>query len=112
MKKDILKYRSIGLSVRSGKTDESEKKVGGIKTAAQKTSFSLKVANVVSVVWSKKKIKNIHTDTTCAKIQNLLLITFAGFLKSTKTPMPAIKRNIKMNITWLAIISSISKNIS
>jgi len=59
-----------------------------------------------------KKIENIHKDIACANTQNLLLIVFAGFLKSTKTPSPAINRNIKMNITWLASIISIAKNIS
>jgi hypothetical protein len=52
IKKSILRYRSIGLSTRSGKTDEKKKKVDGIKAAAQKTSRNLKVANTGSLVWS------------------------------------------------------------
>ncbi len=112
VKKNILRYRLIGISTRSGKTDEKKKNVDGINIAAQKTNFSLKVANPGFVVRSKKKIKNIHKDIASANIQNLLLIVFAGFLKSTKTPSPAINRNIKMNITWLANIIYIPKDIS
>ncbi len=111
-KKKILRYRLTGISTRSGKTDEKKKNVDGINIAAQKTNFSLKAANPGSVVWSRKKIKNIHKDIASANIQNLLLIVFAGFLKSTKTPSPAINRNIKMNIIWLASIIYIPKNIS
>ncbi len=96
-KKDIFKYRSTGLFAWSGKTDEKEKKAGGMKAAAQKTNRSLKVANSGFVVRSKKKIKNTHTAIICAKRQNLLLMTFAGFLKSTRIPSPAISRKIKIN---------------
>ena len=49
-KKDTIRYRSIGLSTRSGKTDEKKKNVDGINTAAQKTNLNLKVANTGSVV--------------------------------------------------------------
>jgi hypothetical protein len=49
-KKNTLRYRSIGLSIRSGKTDEKKKKVNGMNAAAQKTSLNLKVANTGSVV--------------------------------------------------------------
>lgn len=111
-KKDILKYRSIVLSAWDGKTEEKEKKAGGMKAAAQNTSLSLKVAKAGSVVRSKKKMKNIQTAITCAKRQNLLLMTFAGFLKSTRTPSPATSRNIKMNTNWFASISYILKDIS
>ncbi len=111
-KKNILRYRLTGSSIRSGKTDEKKKNVDGINIAAQKTNFSLKAANPGSLVWSRKKIKNIHKDIASVNIQNLLLIVFAGFLKSTKTPCPAINRNIKMNITWLANIIYIPKDIS
>jgi hypothetical protein len=40
-KKAILKYRSIDLSTRSGKTEEKKKKEEGIKRAEQKTSLNL-----------------------------------------------------------------------
>jgi len=98
-KKTTIWYRSIGLSTRSGKTDEKKKKVDGIKAAAQKTNLSLKVASEGSVVWRTKKIKNTHTENVCAKIQNLRLIVFAGFLKSTNTPSPACNSNIGINVT-------------
>jgi len=112
VKKNILRYRLIGSSTRSGKTDEKKKNVDGINIAAQKTNFSLKAAKSGSLVWSRKKIKNIHKDIARVNIQNLLLIVFAGFLKSTKTPSPAINRNIKINITWLTNIIYIPKDIS
>jgi hypothetical protein len=51
-KNNMLRYRSITLSVRSGKMEENKKKVDGMNTAAQKTSLNLKVANNGSVVWS------------------------------------------------------------
>lgn len=111
-KKNIRRYRLTGSSTRSGKIDEKKKNVDGINIAAQKTNFSLKAAKLGSLVWSRKKIKNIHKDIASVNIQNLLLIVFAGFLKSTKTPSPAINRNIKMNITWLANIIYIPKDIS
>ena len=40
-KKAILKYRSIDLSTRSGKTEEKKKNEEGIKRAEQKTSLNL-----------------------------------------------------------------------
>lgn len=110
-KKTILKYRSTDLSTRSGKTDEKKKKVEGIKIAAQKTSLSLKVASATAVARCKKKTKNIHTDITCAKKQNLLLITLAGFLKNTNTPSPAIRMQLKIDIIWVESIKYL-KNIS
>ena len=95
-KNNMLKYRSITLSVRSGKTEEKKKRVEGIKVAAQKTNLSLKVASNGSVVWSVKKIRDAHTQKVFATIQNLLLMTLAGFLKSTKNPSPAYSKDIKM----------------
>ena len=112
VKKNIFRYRLIGSSIRSGKTDEKKKNVDGINIAAQKINFSLKVAKSGSLVWSRKKIKNIHKDIARVNIQNLLLIVFAGFLKSTKAPSPAINMNRKINITWLANIIYIPKEIS
>ena len=97
VKKNILRYRLIGSSIRSGKTDEKKKNVDGINIATQKTNLSLKVANAGSGVRCVKKIENIHEDIASANIQNLLLIVFAGFLKSTKTPSPTISKNINMN---------------
>lgn len=97
VKKNMLRHRLIGLSTRSGKMDEKKKNVDGINIAAQKTNFNLNAAKPGSLVWSMKKIKNIHKDIASANIQNLLLIVFAGFLKSTKTPSPAISKNINMN---------------
>src|SRR3990167_7857220 len=95
-KNNMLKYRSITLSVRSGKTEEKKKRVEGIKVAAQKTNLSLKVASNGSVVWSVNQIRDDHTQKAFAKIQNLLLMTLAGFLKSTKNPIPPYRKGIKM----------------
>ncbi|GIL20642.1 MAG: hypothetical protein BroJett041_17560 [Candidatus Jettenia caeni] len=105
----MLRYLSISLSFRSGKIDEKKKKVEGIKIAALKTNFSLKVAKIGSVVWSTRKTKNIHIDITCEKRQNLLLIPFVGFLKKTKIPSPAINKDIRMNTILLAGIISFYK---
>jgi len=49
-KKNTLRYRSVGLSIQLGKTDEKKKNVDRMNTAAQKTSLNLKVANTGSVV--------------------------------------------------------------
>lgn len=95
-KNNMLRYRSITLSVRSGKTEEKKKKVEGRKEATQKTNLSLKVANTGSMVRCVKKIRDAHTQKVFAKIQNLLLMTLAGFLKSTKNPTPAYSKDIKM----------------
>lgn len=98
-KKAILKYRLMKLSVRSGKTEVKKKRVEGRKEAAQKTNLSLKVASNGSVVWSVKKTRDAHMQKVFAKIQNLLLMTLAGFLKSTKNPTPAYSKDIKMFTT-------------
>jgi hypothetical protein len=96
VKKAILKYRLMKLSVRSGKTEVKKKRVEGRKLAAQKTNLSLKVASNGSVVWSVKKTRDAHMQKVFAKIQNLLLMTLAGFLKSTKNPTLAYSKDIKM----------------
>ncbi len=100
------------LSIPSGKTDEKKKNVEGINKAAQKTSLSLKVASVRSVVWRIKKMKNTHAENVCAKTQNRRLMVFVGFLKSTNTPSPACNSDIKINVTWLANITYILNGIS
>ena len=97
IKNNILTYRLTEFSTLSGKIEEKKKKVEGIHIAAQKTNLSLKVANTGSGVRCVKKIENIHKDIASANIQNLLLIIFVGFLKSTKTPSPTISKNINMN---------------
>lgn len=104
-KKDILKYRSIGLSTRSGKTEVKKKSVEGIKAAAQKTNLSLKVVNTGSVVRCVKKIRDAHTQKVFATMQNLLLMTLDGFLKSTKNPSPAYSKDIKMLSILVASIA-------
>jgi len=96
VKKNILRYRLIGSATRSGKTEVKKKRAEGRKEAAQKTNLSLKVASNGSVVWSVNQIRDDHTQKAFAKIQNLLLMTLAGFLKSTKNPIPAYRKGIKM----------------
>jgi len=80
----------------SGKTEVKKKKVEGIKVAAQKTNLSLKVAITGSMVRCVKKIEDAHTQKIFATIQNLLLMTLAGLLESTKNPSPAYSKDIKM----------------
>ena len=96
VKKNILRYRLIGSATRSGKTEVKKKRAEGRKEAAQKTNLSLKVASNGSVVWSVKKIRDAHMQKVFAKIQNLLLMTLAGLLESTKNPSPAYRKGIKM----------------
>jgi hypothetical protein len=48
-KKNRLRYLSIVLSDRSGKTEQKKKRVEGMKRAAEKTSRSLNVADAGSV---------------------------------------------------------------
>lgn len=93
----MIRYRLTEFSTLSGKIEEKKKKVEGINIATQKTNLSLKVANAGSGVRCVKKIENIHKDIASANMQNLLLIIFVGFLKSTKTPSPTIRKNINMN---------------
>ena len=109
IKKAMLRYRLTELSSLSGKTEENQKKAGGMYMATQKTNRSLKTASSWSVVRWVKKIEPTQKATAPANTQNLLLILFAGFLKSTRTPSPAISRNRKMNTDWLANINYIPK---
>ena len=76
--------------------EEKKKKVDGMNSAVQKASLNLKVADNGSVVWSVKKIRDAHTQKVFATIQNLLLMTLAGLLESTKNPSPAYSKDIKM----------------
>jgi hypothetical protein len=54
------------------------------------------VATPGSVLMWVKKIRDAHTKKVFAMIQNLLLMTLSGSLKSTKNPSPAYIKDIKM----------------